>query len=462
MIHEDDRDVAEALRTVAPDPAVPDGLLAGARRKRARTRALAGTVGGLGAAALAVGIALPAMLRPTMVADNAAQEPAPAATAASQLQDTSSLAAPATEPSAATNPSAEAAALAAQRLGWDVVVQGEDANRVVSPSSLSLSLAMLAEGARGDSLASIDETLGLAGEERAAAFSALRGSLSGYATAPGDIDLEEPPAQPAIHLANRLVTIDTEALPEFVSRLESVYDVPLVPTDRGSAQGVLDAWVNEHTAGLIEKSGIEVTPDTKVVIQDSLLFAAAWQTPFEFDDLPLDFDDAGTVEAVQGIVTARYAESERWTAVRLPYDARLAADVILPAEGMAPTELTADDLVAVDRALEAAPEEEIDVTMPELDLAAKSDLIKALPAVDLTDLSGIIPDGTIEQWVQQSVLQVSAKGTVGAAVTEAAVREALAQSDRRVVVDRGYVFRVADTETDWPLFLASVTDPAAN
>ena len=143
MIHEDDRDVAEALRAVAPDPAVPDGLLAGARRKRARTRALAGTVGGLGAAALAVGIALPAMLRPTMVADNAAQEPAPAATAASQLQDTSSLAAPANEPSAATNPSAEAAALAAQRLGWDVVVQGEDANRVVSPSSLSLSLAML-------------------------------------------------------------------------------------------------------------------------------------------------------------------------------------------------------------------------------------------------------------------------------------------------------------------------------
>ena len=138
------------------------------------------------------------------------------------------------------------------------------------------------------------------------------------------------------------------------------------------------------------------------------------------------------------------------------------ADVILPAEGMAPTELTADDLVAADRALDAAPEEEIDVTMPELDLAAKSDLIKALPAVDLTDLSGIIPDGTIEQWVQQSVLQVSAKGTVGAAVTEAAVREALAQSDRRVVVDRGYVFRVADTETDWPLFLASVTDPAAN
>ena len=205
-----------------------------------------------------------------------------------------------------------------------------------------------------------------------------------------------------------------------------------------------------------------MTPDTKVVIQDSLLFAAAWQTPFEFDDLPLDFDDAGTVEAVQGIVTARYAESERWTAVRLPYDARLSADVILPAEGMAPTELTADDLVAADRALDAAPEEEIDVTMPELDLAAKSDLIKALPAVDLTDLSGIIPDGTIEQWVQQSVLQVSAKGTVGAAVTEAAVREALAQSDRRVVVDRGYVFRVADTETDWPLFLASVTDPAAN
>lgn len=460
MNHDDERDVADALRRVAPDPVVPAGLVAGARRKRARAMAKVGALGGVGVLALAVGLGAATLLG---VNGSAGSLGSPgdqsAMSQASAAPDGGGAALTGLVDADPVEADLEAAAGNAQRLGWEVVLAGGGGNQVVSPSSLSLSLAMTAEGARGRSLESIDAALGLSGDARAEAHAGLRSSLGGYAAAPGEIDLEEPPVPPAVHLANRLVTIDSDAEQAFVDRLAEVYGVALVGTTHGEAQSLLDSWVRENTAGLIERSGIEVTPDTRVVIQDALLFAAAWRTPFTSDGVPLEFDGAGTIDAVQGIVAARYVSNERWSAVRLPYDERLAADVILPAEGLSPHDLTVDDLEDAAEALDAAPEQQIDVTMPELDLTAKTDLLEALPDVDLSDLGGIIPDGTVEQWVQQAVLKVSAQGTVGAAVTEVAVAESLPLSDRSFVADRGYAFRVTDTSTGWPLFLASVVDP---
>lgn len=164
---------------------------------------------------------------------------------------------------------------------------------------------------------------------------------------------------------------------------------------------------------------------------------------------------------MSGIVTARLAEGDGWTAVRLPYDDNLAADVVLPDEGTGPEELAAEDLEAATAALNDASEQQVMVVMPSFDLKSKTDLMEALPEIDLSDLSGIFPGGYGEQWVQQVILQVSAKGTVGAAVTELAVAESAPMLDGVFEVDRPYVFRVLDTRTGWPLFLASIADPAA-
>ena len=96
--------------------------------------------------------------------------------------------------------------------------------------------------------------------------------------------------------------------------------------------------------------------------------------------------------------------------------------------------------------------------MPSFDVSARIDLLEGLPGLDLDHLDGILPDGYLEQWVQQARLQVSAKGTVGAAVTEAGAAGGAAPTEP-FVVDRPYVFRVLDTRTGWPLFLAAVSDP---
>ena len=42
----------------------------------------------------------------------------------------------------------------------------------------------------------------------------------------------------------------------------------------------LSKWADKNTAGLIKKTGVQVTGDTALVLQNALLFAARWSTPF--------------------------------------------------------------------------------------------------------------------------------------------------------------------------------------
>ena len=266
-----------------------------------------------------------------------------------------------------------------------------------------------------------------------------------------------------MHQENRLVVLGATLEPDFLHALDTYFLVPVEEVDRSVAQQNLDEWVREETGGLIDRSGIVVQPDTALVLQDSLLFAAAWRTPLE-DQSGVRFEGPlgeAWVPGVSGEVLAPTAEGARWTAVRLPYDDALAADVILPREGFGPDDLTADDLAEAREALGAAAPGEVLVRMPTFDLAAKTDLLKALPEVDLADLSGMGPGLTVDQWVQRARLRVTALGTVGAAVTELAAAESAQLDGRMFEVDRPYVFRVLDTRTGWPLFLAVIADPSA-
>ncbi len=470
-----DDDIARALREAAPIPDVPTSLLAGAHRRRAARRRGVLTAGGALAVVAAAALVLPSL--PNLIGDAAvstagsgaapaAPAPAPGAEAdadadGGSAQEVGGAGAVLDLPFEST-PGVSEAAAASEALAWRLIGNLDGPNRVTSPSSLAMNLAMLGEGAVGPSAESIDEALGLAGDERSKAFGALRQSLLGYESLPAEVDANNPPETPIVHQAGRVVAIDWPVEQPFLDRARTFYDASATQVPRESAQADLDEWVRRNTAGLIEKSGIEVTPETKAVLQDAVLFAASWRQEFTGRSTGPFLTPEGEekVAYVSGSQNAQWADGERWRAVRLAYDDALAADVILPDVGVAPEQLTAEELAEAGRALGAAEPKDDEVTMPSFDLAAKTNLLRSLPEVDLSHLDGIFPEGEVEQWVQQVRLQVNAKGTVGAAVTEAAVRTS-AGGPPPFVVDRPYVFRVVDTRTGWPLFLAVIADPTA-
>lgn len=352
-----------------------------------------------------------------------------------------------------------------------------DSNSVVSPSSLVLALAMLTEGARGDTLAALDTMLGAGGEARRDAVAALRGALLAHDGDPALATADKLPDRPIIHLANQLV-VDDEFVADqgFLTSLADVFDAGVQRTDLASDAGekVLSDWVSHHTGGLVPKTAIEPNPDLRLVLQDAILLAAAWQTPFvpaATAQRPFTLPDGSQVEAetMSAMQQLAYAEVDGWRAVRLPYVAALHSDVLLPPEGADPADATPDLLAAVSQALDAAAAQSVMITLPTLDIGPETlDLLEILPALgapvlcqDAPDLSGMGPgDLCVLQAAQQAVLQVDEAGTVAAAVTEIAVGETSApMPDQELAFDRPYLFTITHTETDWPLFLAAVRDP---
>ncbi|MFI6423521.1 serpin family protein [Promicromonospora sp. NPDC050880] len=355
--------------------------------------------------------------------------------------------------------------------------QEPEENALVSPASLSFALALLAEGARGRTTASLDAALGAAGEDRTTAYNALAGALTRYDGDPAVVQDDELPDRPLLHLANQAVLDDGLAVEQdYLDALATSFDAGVQRTDLGSGAGkaVLDAWVREHTGGLIKRSAIEPDAALRLVLQNAVLLAAPWETPFQ-EDLTRDVDftgPAGTqpTSMLHGTEAWAYAERDGWAAVRLPYTEAFHADVLLPPAGADPAQITPDALDALTRALDGGSPRSVELTMPTLELRPPVlDLAPALEEAGLgglfgePDLSGITTAEPLRlsQAMQQAYLRLDEEGTVAAAVTELGVETSGAMPEEavRMLVDRPYLLRIAHTETGLPLFLAAVRSP---
>lgn len=353
--------------------------------------------------------------------------------------------------------------------------QGE--NLVLSPASITVALAMLAEGSAGPAAEELDELLGAAAEERSAAFSALQAAVLAYDGDPEVVQEDELPETPVLHLANQLV-LSEEAEPEtdFLDALAGYYDAGVVTTDFGGqgSKDLLDAWVQEHTGGLIEESAVQAPdPELVFVLQNAILLAAQWQTQFDPSataDEEFTTGEGTSVEAemMQQKLDAAYTEYDDAQVIRLPYTEGFAMDVVLPAEETAPEDFSAEDWAALDEDLAGEPDTPVELSMPALDLETSQELVPLLEQMGYTeliagdDLSAIDPEVFLSQIAHQAVLRVDEEGTVAAAVSEVAgVTSAPVDPPEMVemTVDRPYTLRIVHRETSWPLFMAVINDP---
>lgn len=365
------------------------------------------------------------------------------------------------------------------RIGLVALAHGDRAgNTVVSPFSLVVALSMLGEGARGTTAAAFDVALGATGQERTDAVSALRLMLLEHDGDPADAAGDELPEAPLLHLASRIV-LDEDFVPEpdYLDALARGYDAGVAEADLGSSSGIeeLSRWIDQETGGLIEESAIEPSPNLRLVLQDVVVLAARWRSPFDPDDTrPREFHaPSGTVsvDMMSGYGSWPTAQVDGWQAVRLPYVEAFAADLLLPPQGTDPADITPDLLAELTAALGAAQPEGPLVILPTLDLRPEPlDLLNVIDEIGLgvlmasPDLSGISTTTGLElaQAAQQTVLRLDEEGTVAAAVTELAVADGAAPPPPvQLVFDRPFLVRIEHEETDLTLFLAAVREPAA-
>ena len=306
-------------------------------------------------------------------------------------------------------------------------------NVMLSPASLALALGMAAEGAAGETL---DQILAALGTQDA---SELSGAVP-----------EE------ISSAN--AAFAAQGLPlkgAYVDRLSEAYGAEWFELDADVVEKV-NAWVAEHTDGLIDRLLSEAPdPQTGLILINAIAMDAKWEKAFKAYNTIEDVFHAPegdvTVEMMYQQDFFDYVEKDGVQIIRLPYEGgKLEMWIALPGEG--------------------AEKREVDLYLPKFDLTTENCLSDALKALGLeapfgsdADFSGIseVPL-KIDEILQKVRVQLDEEGTKAAAATAIVVAcMALPQPEETVEmrVDRPFAFVIADGESGSVCFAGAIENP---
>ena len=366
-----------------------------------------------------------------------------------------------------------------------LLTQSPGTNALASPLSLALALALVADGATDATTQGYDKLLGVSGQERDQTWSAVQTALNRNDRSLDGFDPGKPPETPLVHVANHVVVVDRKDLTVSQTYLDTVlrwFSAQIEKVPLGDLADNLSKWADKNTAGLIKKTGVQVTGDTALVLQNALLFAARWSTPFNAEGTAEDTftrADGSTTQTkfMHGTRIIPYAYGQGWAAVRLGYQGGeldgqgLAMDVVLPNQGTSPADLPpatwAQASAALDQAAAGSDQNEVKIVLPKLDLTSGPvellEMLKAL-GLDTSSLDGIALGLSISQVVQQVRLLVDEEGTVAAALTEVGLTAGAAPDQSKpidFVVDHPYVLRLRDLATGTTLVQAAIMGPAA-
>ena len=371
---------------------------------------------------------------------------------------------------------------ATRSLGLDVIAAFPGQTLVTSPASAVVALSMLGTGATGATEEQLSQLLGAQGQARDEAVNALVGTLDPYRADPRDIDPEELPEEPALHLANQAVFSDrAEIESSYLDSLATWYDAGVLTADLSGSDGkkILDEWVQENTAGLIKESAVTPNPNLRVVLQNAVLLAAPWTVPFEAEstydgDFTTGAGETVTAEYMHDTRTILYAEVDGWQMIDLPYgnDGNLVARYVLPPEGTGLEEITSEDLAALESELTQML---VKVKIPKLDLSSSIDLKDPLIQQGLSSVFSFDPPAlehistNVEEplyvtlVMQQGKVRIDEEGTVAAAVTEIAMEAGAAPGEEPDPVEfraeRPHLILLLDKTVGWDLFQIAVNDP---
>ncbi len=361
--------------------------------------------------------------------------------------------------------------------GWDIYSElaKEPGNLFLSPHSISVAMAMLQAGARGQTATEIAAVMRftLPGERLHPAFNGLTQSLA----EPGTAARDKKPFRLSI-VNNAWGQTGYKFEKTYLEALARYYGAGVRLTDfTGDSEGArkaINEWVSDETEKRIEDLLPEgsVLPNTRLVLVNAIYFLADWASPFKKDSTSNDaftLADGTRVEvpAMHQQRSYSYATANGVQAVELPYEGGRLSMVVMVPERMAEFEAAIDTRApALIATLKPAT---VNLAMPRFEFKAEFALVDTLKALGIkqvfdseSDLSGI--DGTRNLYVSgvfhKAFVKVDEKGTEAAAATGIVVGETSAPVNViQVKVDRPFVFLIRDMETGAVLFLGRVADP---
>ncbi|HWV25432.1 MAG TPA: serpin family protein [Thermomicrobiales bacterium] len=353
-----------------------------------------------------------------------------------------------------------------------------DGNIVFSPYSVSLAMAMVFAGARGDTAEQMADVLGFAQPDVAIhdAFASLTSDLASRTG--GELRIAN------ALWGDRSFSFDAS----FMQEMESTYGAEVQSVDFLNAPEAARDEINSWVAGETDDHITEIVPEgvitalTRLVLANAVYFSSKWVSEFDSKDTedgPFYLLDGTTVDVpfMSKSSYVPYVQENGIQAIELPYMIDgFTMTVVLPDEGW-DEELDGD---AFRKILDSMTSTTIRVDLPSITFNVARSLVDMLAALgmtdvfdpDLSDLSGMIDpidpglnEGLmVSDVLHEATIDVTEAGTEATAATTVVVgpTSAPAPPEGSIVfrADHPFHFAIRDTVTGTVLFLGQVLDPS--
>ena len=360
----------------------------------------------------------------------------------------------------------------AAKLFKSAFAEADGENVLVSPLSVTLALAMTANGAKGQTLAEMERLLG--GEM---SVKQLNEYLKYYVA---NLYSGE---KCKLNVANSIWFRDDEARlavnTDFLQTNADYYGASAYkkPFDDQTLNEI-NGWVKENTDGMIDKIIEEISPEAVMYLINAIVFDSEWESKYEDYDIEKrvfttadgtvqkDIDFMHSCENVyleykgaKGFKKQYSGGGYSFAAVLPPENAGIAGYV---------ASLDGETLASL---LGSARSADVSAYLPKFTFDYDINLNDTLIAMgmptafdpddaDLSGIGGSAGNLYIGNVIHKTHIEVDARGTKAAAVTAVEIKdEGMAMPSpeiKTVVLDRPFVFMILDNSTGLPVFIGAV------
>lgn len=337
-------------------------------------------------------------------------------------------------------------------------------NILVSPLSVQLAMAMLANGASGNTQKEIEEALGglSVGELNQYLYNYIIGLPIGEAY--------------KLQLANVIwfnKNSNVNVKQSFLQTNANYYDASMYESVfNKQTVNEVNAWVKDRTNGMIDSVVEDLDEADVMLLINTLLFEADWQNTYGNGHLSSGVFTTQSgkerqVTMMQQVEEMKYITTADATGFAKPYkDGYYSFVALLP-----------DKTVGIDQYIASLTVEKVQTALnsgitrmrasiPKFTYEYDADMNDILSDMDINaafdlqkaDFSGISESGGLylDEVVHKTKIELSEEGTKAGAVTTARVTKSA--STISVTLGRPFVYMIVDNTTDLPIFMGAVTD----
>ena len=351
----------------------------------------------------------------------------------------------------------------------------ESENIAISPLSLNMALAMVWNGANGETKQAIQNAMGMGDY--------LQSEVNDYFKKLREDFIKTDPTV-KLAIANSIWT--RQGFPvknSFYDVNKNYYQAEVKEIDFSSpdAPALINQWCSDNTNGLIEKMIDAIPGDVMMYLINALYFKGEWSDKFGFDESATRktafAKEDGTsvqVEMMSQNNSLPYYHDEYLSTTTLPFGNNAFSMVfILPGENVSFTEmlnrLKQQGYFA--RCLQSANKAEVDLYIPKFKTEYELTLNETLQQLgmglafsDFADFSGISDISLrISSVKQKTSVAIDEKGGEAAAITvvEMERTSAIPSTPQKVVfrADRPFLFAIKENSTGVVLFMGKIGNP---